>query len=111
MVTVVFDGYCTLCNRTVTFLRRHARPGALEYVANPDADQTTVVVIDEGREYTKSDGVLALLGHLRQPWPLLRVLRFVPRSLRDAVYDLVAANRYRWFGRSEYACALTADPL
>lgn len=106
MVTVVFDGYCSLCNRTVTFLRRHARPGTLEYVANPAADQTTVVVIDAGREYTKSDAVLHLLGFLRRPWPALRVARFVPRPVRDAVYDAVAARRYRWFGRTEFACAL-----
>lgn len=106
MVTVVFDGYCTLCNRTVAFLRRHAVPGTLDYVANPDADQSTVVVIDGGREYTKSDAVLHLLGHLRQPWPALRVARFAPRAVRDAVYDVVARNRYRWFGRTEYACAL-----
>lgn len=113
MVTVVFDGYCTLCNHTVTFLQRHAVPGALAYVANPAADQTSVIVIDGGREYTKSDAVLHLLGYLRQPWPALRVLRIVPRGIRDRVYDVVAANRYRWFGRTEYACALrpSADRL
>ena len=113
MVTVVFDGYCTLCNRTVTFLQRHAVPGALEYVANPAADQTSVIVIDGDREYTKSDAVLHLIGHLRRPWPALGVLRIVPRGIRDRVYDVVAANRYRWFGRTEYACALrdTTDRL
>jgi predicted DCC family thiol-disulfide oxidoreductase YuxK len=111
MVTVVFDGYCGLCNRTVTFLRRHAVPGALDYVANPDADQTTVVVIDEGQTYTKSDAVLHLLRYLRQPWPALGVLRIVPRGIRDRVYDVVAANRYRWFGRTEYACALRDAPV
>lgn len=108
MVTVVFDGYCSLCNRTVTFLQRHAIPGKLEYVANPAADQTTVVVIDAGHEYTKSDAALHLLGYLRAPWPVLRVFRLVPRPVRDTVYDVVARNRYRWFGRAEYACALDA---
>jgi predicted DCC family thiol-disulfide oxidoreductase YuxK len=106
VVTVVLDGYCSLCNRTVTFLRRRALPGTLEYVANPESDQTTVVVIDAGRKYTKSDAVVHLLGFLRRPWPALRVVRFVPRPVRDAVYDVVAARRYRWFGRTEYACAL-----
>lgn len=107
MVTVVFDGYCTLCNHTVRFLQRHAVPGTLEYVANPAADQSSVVVIDSGREYTQSEAVLHLLGFLRAPWPALRVLRVVPRPVRDAVYRVVSRNRYRWFGRAQYACALT----
>ncbi len=105
MVTVVFDGYCMLCNRTVRFLQRHAKPGALDYVANPDADQASVLVVDDGVEYTKSTAVLQLLSHLRQPWPALRVLRIVPRPVRDALYDWVAANRYEWFGRTD-VCAV-----
>ncbi|MCU0279349.1 MAG: DCC1-like thiol-disulfide oxidoreductase family protein [Candidatus Nanopelagicales bacterium] len=99
MATVHFDGFCVLCNHTVRFLQRHARPGELEYVANPAADQVSVIVEDNGVVYTKSDAVLQLLRHLRQPWPALRALRLVPRPLRDAVYDWVAANRYEWFGR------------
>ncbi|MCO5300692.1 MAG: DCC1-like thiol-disulfide oxidoreductase family protein, partial [Candidatus Nanopelagicales bacterium] len=58
MATVVYDGYCNLCNGTVGFLYRNARPGTLDFVSNPEPDQTTVVVIDGGREYTKSDAVL-----------------------------------------------------
>ena len=80
-------------------------------MANPAADQTTVVVIDAGHEYTKSDAALHLLRYLRRPWPLLRVLRFVPRPARDAVYDVIARHRYRWFGRAEYACALSDAPF
>jgi predicted DCC family thiol-disulfide oxidoreductase YuxK len=108
MATVVFDGYCNLCNATVRFLQRRARPGTLDYVADPASDQTTVTVIDEGREYTRSDAVLHLLGYLRQPWPALRVLAVVPRPVRDAVYDWVAAHRYRWFGRRD-TCAVPAQ--
>jgi predicted DCC family thiol-disulfide oxidoreductase YuxK len=100
---VIYDAHCVLCNRTVAFLRRRARPGALEYVADPAPGQTTVVVVDDGIRYTKSDAVLHVVGRLRRPWPALRVLRVVPRALRDGVYDWVAANRYRWFGRCECA--------
>ena len=46
MATVVYDGYCNLCNGTVGFLYRNARPGTLDFVSNPEPDQTTVVVID-----------------------------------------------------------------
>lgn len=111
MATVHFDGFCVLCNHTVRFLQRHGRPGELQYVANPAADQVSVIVVDDGVEYTKSDAVLQLLRHLRAPWPALRVLRFVPRPVRDAVYDWVATNRYQWFGRLDVcASGLQLDP-
>jgi predicted DCC family thiol-disulfide oxidoreductase YuxK len=109
MATIVYDGYCNLCIRSVRFLQRHARPGALEFVANPAADQRTVVVVDGGVEYRKSDASLQALTYLRPPWPALRVLRLVPRPVRDAVYDWVARNRYRWFGRSEYCDIATSQ--
>lgn len=104
MVTVVYDGHCNLCITSVRFLQRHARPGALEFVANPAADQRTVVVVDDGVEYRKSDASLHLLRYLRAPWPALGFLRAVPRPVRDTVYDWVARNRYRWFGRRDEVC-------
>lgn len=104
--TVVFDGYCSLCIHSVAFLDRWQKPGALEFVANPEPDQQTVTVIDEGRSYTYSDGSLQVLKHLRWPWPLLRVALIVPRPVRDGVYRWVARNRYRWFGRSQ-TCAVS----
>lgn len=109
MATVVYDGHCNLCITSVRFLQRHARPGTLEFVANPAADQRTVVVIDDGVEYRKSDASLHLLRYLRFPWPALRVVAVVPRPVRDAVYDVVARNRYRWFGRREDVCQITTD--
>lgn len=44
---------------------------------------------------------LQIAGHLDFPWPLARVFMIVPRQVRDAVYDYVAANRYKWFGLTE----------
>lgn len=107
MMTVVFDGYCVLCSRSVGLLRRLARPGALELIADPSPGQTTVIVRDAGVEYTKSDAVLHVLTALRPPLPALAVLRHVPQRWRDAAYDLVARNRYRWFGRRA-TCAVTS---
>lgn len=104
--TVVYDGYCTLCIRSVRFLQRWQKPGALQFVANPAADQQTVTVIEGDREYTLSDASLQVLKHLRQPWPVLRVALIVPKPVRDSVYRWVARNRYRWFGRSEEFCSI-----
>jgi predicted DCC family thiol-disulfide oxidoreductase YuxK len=57
-------------------------------------------VVHGGVAYLKSDAALTVLSHL-PGWGWVRVLRFVPKPLRDAVYNLVARNRYRIFGKYE----------
>ena len=59
----------------------------------------TIFVWDAGRLLDRSEAVLAICRNLRWPWRALVVLRVVPRGFRDRVYDFVARNRYRWFGR------------
>jgi len=70
---------------------------------DPD-DPDTNAVVHGGVAYFKSDAALTVLGAL-PGWSWVRVLRFVPKSLRDAIYNLVARNRYRIFGKYE-ACFL-----
>jgi predicted DCC family thiol-disulfide oxidoreductase YuxK len=63
-------------------------------------DPDTNAVIHGGVAYFKSDAALTVLSHL-PGWGWVRMLRAVPKPLRDAVYDLVARNRYRIFGKYE----------
>ncbi len=58
----------------------------------------TYLVLRGGQAFAKTDASLQLLGALRPPWSYLRVLRFVPKPLRNWVYDAVARNRLKWFG-------------
>jgi predicted DCC family thiol-disulfide oxidoreductase YuxK len=68
----------------------------------------TNAVILGGRAYFKSDAVIEVLACLPR-WSWVRPLRWVPRGLRHAVYDLVARNRYRWFGRTDQCLLPTPD--
>lgn len=110
---LVYDGLCNLCNASVqwviardpraTFrfaslqseagralLARHAlRPGAID----------TVVLVDGDCVWLKSDAGLEVLRRIGGGFTLLRALRVVPRPLRDALYEWVARNRYRWYGK------------
>ncbi|MBC6992734.1 thiol-disulfide oxidoreductase DCC family protein [Neolewinella lacunae] len=115
-----FDGLCNLCNGAVQWFLLNDREGNLRFASlqselaqellpaagvDPTA-LSSLVLYDNGVAYTESDGALratALLGGVYRP--LARFLRFFPRVLRDAVYRLIAANRYRWFGKRE-ACLL-----
>lgn len=115
-----FDGVCNLCNGAVQWFITHDKGRALRFASlqsdlaqkllpeagvDPSA-LSSLVVYEHGRTLTKSDGALRageLVGGFYGP--LAKVLRLFPRFLRDGVYDLIATNRYRWFGKEE-ACML-----
>jgi predicted DCC family thiol-disulfide oxidoreductase YuxK len=69
-----------------------------EHGLDPEHLETVVLVTPTGA-YLRSDAALAVVARLPGLWRYLRFLRFVPRWLRDALYDLVARHRYAWFGR------------
>jgi predicted DCC family thiol-disulfide oxidoreductase YuxK len=116
---VLFDGVCHLCNGSVNFiierdperrfrfapiqspigqelLRRHDLP--------PDAIDT-VVLIEGEKAYTRSTAALRIARRLGGLWPIAYAWIIVPRPIRDAVYKLVARNRYKWFGKKD-ACMM-----
>ncbi len=109
---VIFDGACNLCAGSVRFILARERDQQLRFAAVQSArgqvelrrwglDPTapaSFLLIEEGRALQRSDAALALARHLRLPWRAVRVLRVLPRAWRDAVYDFIAARRYRWFG-------------
>ena len=112
---ILFDGVCNLCNGSVNFVIDRDPEGIFRFgslqsnQAAPllarygleDSALDSIVLIEDGRVYRKSDAVLRIARRLPGAWPLLYGAMAVPRVLRDAVYDWVARNRYRWFGRSD----------
>lgn len=121
---VLFDGVCNLCNGSVQFILKRdpqarfrfaslqseaGRSLLVEHGLDPDA-LSSVVVIEDGRVWQESSAALRIARHLPGAWKLLRVFIVIPRPLRDAVYRLIARNRYRWFGKSE-TCWLPTPEL
>ncbi len=126
---VLYDGVCGLCDKTVQFLLKIDRRGVLVFAplqgptaaavlsgrpelleGGPDGSfRSIVVVFDAGtpdkRVYLRSEGVLRIFQVLGGGWTAVSWLRVVPLFIRDAVYEWVARNRYRWFGRFD-ACKL-----
>ena len=119
---ILFDGVCVFCSRWVAFVlkRDTARrfrftaiqtgPGrelAMRLGIDPDEPQTNAVILN-GRAWVKSDAALKVLGVLPATrW--LRALRVAPRPFRDFVYDRIARNRYRIFGRT--AVCMVPQPV
>ncbi len=112
---LLFDGDCAFCNGCVRWLLQHERRARFHFAALQSITATTLltehgitpgdlsslVVIDGGVLYRKSNAVLHLLRETRWPWRMLRILTLVPRWLRDVVYDFIGRHRYQWWGRAE----------
>ncbi len=120
---ILFDGVCNLCSRTVGFVLRHdgrrrfrfaamqSRAGR-EFLARHGYSQDryeTFLVVSDGRCHEKSDAALLIASQLDWPWPVLTAARAIPRTVRDAIYDLVARNRYIIFGRRQACFVPDAD--
>lgn len=111
---IVFDGVCVLCNGFVRFVHRFDRAGlfrfataqspvgqgCLQALGLPMTDFETFVVIRSGQPLVKSTAVLAVLHSFGGFWRAMVVLgRVLPGVMRDWLYDRVARNRFRLFGR------------
>jgi predicted DCC family thiol-disulfide oxidoreductase YuxK len=121
---LLFDGVCNLCNAAVNFVIDRDPRGRLKFASLqsrtgqellerfdlPTGDFDTMVLVEGDRCFTRSTAGLRVARRLRQPWPLLYGFVIVPRPLRDAVYGLIARNRYRWFGRQE-SCRVPTPEL
>ena len=119
---LVFDGVCVLCSGTVQTVLHHERAPDFRFepvqsalgqrvlaaLGQPLDGNDSMVVIDGGRYFLKSDAVVQVARYLKAPRSWAVLIRFLPRALRDGVYDVLARNRYRLFGRTE--TCMVPDP-
>ena len=115
---IFFDGYCVLCNSSVNFLisrdkKDNFRFAALqsdesvkilsEFDIDPNllAHPDTVIYLRNGDLKFKSDAAIHIISDLGGGFSLFKALIFLPKSLRDSAYNLVASKRYSLFGKNE----------
>lgn len=116
---IVFDGHCAFCSGWADVVLRHDRAGHFRllraqsllgvalyrhYGLDP-VDYETNLLIADGRLWLKSEGSIRMAEGLGLPWSLAGAFRFLPRRLRDALYEFVARNRFRIAGRREVCYA------
>ena len=120
---LLFDGHCTLCTNSVQFVLKHEKNKNIQFASlqstigkkllqehhiNPNEVDSLVLIINE-KVYTKSSGALQLTKYLKGLYPLLFGFIVVPSFIRNAVYDYVARNRYKWFGKSDHCMVPTPE--
>ncbi len=110
---VLFDGACNFCNASINFLVRHGAKEVFLLVPFQSAYATelmkkfnlqgnnfqSVILIEDKIIYYKSTAVLRVIRKLRPLIKWFYVFIFVPKFLRDPVYDWIAKHRNRWFGK------------
>lgn len=121
---VLIDGVCNLCQGATKFIIRHD-PGGRFRIASLQSNLgqalvaksglstegiRTIILIENGKYYTKSTAALRIARHLKFPWPILYGLIIVPKFIRDVAYRYIANHRYQWFGKSDH-CMLPSPEL
>jgi predicted DCC family thiol-disulfide oxidoreductase YuxK len=107
---VFYDGVCGLCSGVVARLLRWDKHHRLSFAAlqgqtaarlriTSSGDLESMVYLADGKRYTASEGVIRAMAAMGGGWKFVLVLLVFPRFLRDAVYNWVGRNRYRWFGK------------
>jgi predicted DCC family thiol-disulfide oxidoreductase YuxK len=117
-IIVLFDGVCNLCSGWVQLIIRNDTKDIFRFatlqsetgkklLANSNLSEIpeSVLVMENGKYYFHSSAALRISIHLKGLWKLMVVFYIFPPFIRDAIYNLIARNRYRWFGKKETCMA------
>lgn len=111
---ILFDGVCNLCQGSVQFVLKRDKKSLFRFASlqSPYGEKiqqqfgitpgqlNSFILYQEGKIYTHSQGALKMLSQL-PGWGWAKVFLWVPRFIRDGIYNLIAKNRYKWFGKKE----------
>ena len=114
-VFILFDGVCTLCNRVVQFVLKNERKPIIKYIPLQseagrkilkqnhlsETNYHSFILIEDNILFQRSSAALRLCKYLKGGWRLLYVFIYVPKFIRDGVYNFVSRNRYKWFGKKD----------
>jgi predicted DCC family thiol-disulfide oxidoreductase YuxK len=119
---VLFDGLCNLCSASVQFILKRDLAGNFRFASLQSetgrqeltkqgfdpSGLHSIVLVKGATSFIKSDAALEIARGLSGFWPMLYVFKIIPRFIRNPVYDWIARNRYRWFGKQE-TCWLPSE--
>jgi predicted DCC family thiol-disulfide oxidoreductase YuxK len=121
---ILFDGVCNLCNASVQYVIKHDKKRLFRFASLQSSFGEKVlkennlrndafnsfILLDNNKIYTRSTAALLVAKKLNGLIKLLYGFIIVPKFIRDFVYDVIAKNRYRWFGKKE-ACWVPTPEL
>lgn len=121
---ILFDGVCNLCNGVIQFIIKRDKNDVFRYAPlqselgrqltqergiDTSKIDSFILIEPQVAYFIKSDAALEIARHFSGAWSLLGIFQIIPTSIRNMVYDFVARNRYRWFGRKEQCMIPTPE--
>ncbi|MEO8235054.1 MAG: thiol-disulfide oxidoreductase DCC family protein [Flavobacterium sp.] len=121
---ILFDGVCNLCNSSVQYVIKYDKKDIFRFVAiQSELGQRiikhigisqrhidSVILYIPGRAYYyKSTAALEIAKRLGGIFTYTTIFRFIPSRIRDFIYDYIAKNRYKWYGKKESCMIPTAE--
>lgn len=119
---ILFDGVCNLCNGAIKVVIQQDKRKAFKFASLQSAAAQQLlqqygdfkkfdsfILLENGKLFQKSAAALKVLKHLPWYWQWMQVIWIVPKRLRDAVYDFIATNRYKWFGKKDQCMMPTPE--
>lgn len=120
---ILFDGVCNFCNFWVKFAAKNNSKRDIFFLALQDdravvlldnfaikpESLSTVIFLHQDKMYTQSTAAFQICRHLDFPWKLAAGLLIIPKPIMDFLYNIIARNRYKWFGKSDSCMMPTAD--
>ena len=120
---VLFDGVCNFCATSVQFIIRHDKTNSLKFSSlqsalgqelltkyNMSKDLEGVVFIENNKAYFKSAAAFKIVRYFGGFWRILNVFSILPLFVTDFGYDIIAKNRYRWFGKKD-SCMIPSPEI
>ncbi len=121
---ILFDGVCNFCNTSINFIIRQDKKKIFRFAALqsgagkeflekyilPKDYLESFILIDKGKVYKSSAAGLKLYNKLPWYWKWTQIFWIVPKFIRDGVYNFIAKNRYKWFGKKE-SCMVPSPKL
>ncbi|MDX1761488.1 MAG: thiol-disulfide oxidoreductase DCC family protein [Christiangramia sp.] len=121
---ILFDGVCNLCDGAIQFIIKHDKKDVFRYASlqsdlgkqlvserglNPEEIDSIMLIEPGVAYYRKSTAALEISRDLSGGYSLLKNFLFIPEVMRDAIYDFIANNRYKWFGKKEQCMIPTPE--
>lgn len=111
---IFFDGICVFCNRMLQFIMKHDKKNIFKFASlqsgfagkffsekNYPLKNTTIILWNGKKFYEKSSASLRICKQLNFPYSLAVIFFIIPQFIRNIFYDVIARNRYAWFGKTD----------
>jgi len=121
---ILFDGICNLCNNAVKFIIKNDKKNIFQFAPLQGKygikiqnkyeldlkEINSIILVDGDKVFTRSTAALRIANDLRAPYFIFYIFIVIPVFIRNFIYDLIAKNRYKWFGKME-SCMIPSNEL